>query len=132
MQALQMKGYLLRQLVKWESERNDDTLKKTALSRAYIVEERQPEKHQIFGINFHTCCPIEIEKVKVDNNKLEKNKTLSYRANIHSCCLIARPDQGINQRFSFALPYDGSSKIFERLQNDPNNLQFSFRFLFFK
>ena len=28
MQALQMKGYLLRQLVKWESERNDDKLKK--------------------------------------------------------------------------------------------------------
>ena len=65
MQALQMKGYLLRQLVKWESERNDDKLKKTALSRAYIVEERQP-KHQLFGINIHTCCPIEIEKVKVD------------------------------------------------------------------
>ena len=66
MQALQMKGYLLRQLVKWESERNDDTLKKTALSRAYIVEERQPKKHQLFDINIHTCCPIEIEKVKVD------------------------------------------------------------------
>ena len=52
--GLQMKGYLLTQLVKWESERNNDKFRRRKNCTLYCkraCEERQPEKRQLFGVN---------------------------------------------------------------------------------
>ena len=51
---------------------------KTALSIANVHVKNGNLKN--VNSSVLTCCPIEIEKVKVNNHKLEKNKTLSYRA----------------------------------------------------